>query len=1067
MNDWTLLQEFLDHRSEAAFEALVRRHLGMVHAAALRQVRDPHLAEDVTQGVFVLLARKAATFNSGIILAGWLHRTAVNLARRASRDDSQRQIHDHEAFSMTPPDSNEEIWMALAPHLDSALSELGGIDRDAVVLRYLQQRSFQEVGTALGLGEDAAKKRVARAIEKLRDRLQRHGVAVSSGLVGAVMSVHAASALPEGLVRSTVAAGTSGGASTSLSVKTLIGGWTRHAAVTRMKWGVAAVTGAAFLALSIWIIRPTRPTVPDSVPAVASAASSSEPVALVFEQGAVDRVAATRSVRLRVVTAANDQPLPGSQVKAVFYGAPTESADFVTDADGWAVIPRPERRFEGMYYCAYSPGRVPLLASWDRIEEPSLPSEYVLRLELGKTVSGQVVNPEGQPVEGARLVLNGEGTKWDSRHEITYRKPTPTIVTDVQGHWILDFLNPAARWIRGRVEHADYASSEISADLSAGTNLVFQIQRGVQLEGTVRDQMDDSPISADIVLEATSGNLEDQSMTSTANGRFTFPQIAPGEYRLKAQTSGFLPTEVPLVIRESSVSKDVQIRRFPVAGNSLLRGRIVSDRGDTIRAARIHFRGGPTPGAELSWDLPVGTDGRWEWQTAPNQVLAPEFFAWGHESRTVDLAPGSDEQTVILHAIPEVLVRGTVTRKSDAQAVPYFKLMQRNNYSPRFLGEGHDGHFAFRMDARELESNNHPFRPQDPVYQARLELVIEAEGFAQRVVSVPPVIDSQCVLSVELDPIEYIAGTVYGPDHQPAVGAWVSYRGPGAKSGIYLMEPEYFGIRDRDYHFPFHTKAATGDDGEFRLPPVDGATRLAVVHASGWANTPLDRDSSEPILLQPWGRVEGIVQVGGSPSVQAKVMLRSATNRPEQIIFTEFRATTDSNGRFVFPKVPGGHASAQLWLESDNVMIPSHSATTEVRPGETSQIVLGGSGIRLTGRILPPSKAPPVDWRHSQLKLLLQDPQPMETGPLPLSGIFGAFCQGDGSFTFEDIPPGDYRLQIELRASFPRLGSRSLLSLETEPEPITIETMPVAIPPDMKSGETVDIGTVEVKGKPE
>ena len=123
MNDWSLLREYVNRRSETAFEALVRRHLDMVYSAAWRQTGDANLAEEVVQAVFVILARKASRLREGVAIAGWLYRTACLTARRAQRDQIRRRIKDREIAQMKPTDSNEDVWTRLLPHLDGPIND--------------------------------------------------------------------------------------------------------------------------------------------------------------------------------------------------------------------------------------------------------------------------------------------------------------------------------------------------------------------------------------------------------------------------------------------------------------------------------------------------------------------------------------------------------------------------------------------------------------------------------------------------------------------------------------------------------------------------------------------------------------------------------------------------------------------------------------------------------------------------------------------------------------------------------------------------------------------------------
>ncbi|MBN8248587.1 MAG: sigma-70 family RNA polymerase sigma factor [Verrucomicrobia bacterium] len=206
--DCELVGAYAREGSEAAFRALVARHVNLVFGAALRQTGDAGVSEEVTQNVFVALARKAPRLASHETLAGWLHRTAILESKARLRAELRRQRREHVAAALDEQRREGRSPVEdLVPLLDEGMLRLKESDREALILRFLEERSLREVGEALGIAEDSARKRVDRALERLGDWFRSQGFAIPTGAATVLVQASAASAAPAGLAMAAASAG--------------------------------------------------------------------------------------------------------------------------------------------------------------------------------------------------------------------------------------------------------------------------------------------------------------------------------------------------------------------------------------------------------------------------------------------------------------------------------------------------------------------------------------------------------------------------------------------------------------------------------------------------------------------------------------------------------------------------------------------------------------------------------------------------------------------------------------------------------------------------------------------
>ena len=668
MNDSELLQAWATQRDEAAFAQLVSRHLDTVYAAARRQVGPSPLADDVAQAVFLVLARKAGSLSPRVVLSSWLFRTTRFVAARALRAE-QRRSQNETLASMQPTFSDSanppEPWNSLEPHLDAALAALPTGDRDAVLLRFFEHQSFRTVGERLGINEEAAKKRVSRAVEKLRHWLAKRGVTLTAASLLVLLGNLPTTAAPPSLARQIALTAT---AKVPASVASLATGAMRDVWLASLRrfqpWAIAALL--VMMGAARWHSLHSRPSHNPTSPVAAS--PESVPVAHVSAATSTLSPAqpGPSKILLTVRSSDGNQAL-SAPVSASFWGDSRRlgTEDFHTDERGYVEIPVNGVEVSAVFVTVSADGHVPQMISWKRHEfvEPFLPYQCVL--EPGQSLEGVVQDEQGRPVNNAQVILHGPGFDLGERANISYSPRFTAVTTDSAGRFRSDQLPD----LRGKQSHMSYsvlhpdfvrAQKWLDGAVSLSTNHQVVLQTGHWVTGRVEDQNQTPVPDATLVESGTRGGVERKSV-SGPEGRFVIGPFAAEPVKLEVRAEGFKLSEQEvsvganieeLVVRLSlpDGSKTDGEKGGEAAKTVRITGTVVdAESGEAVPQFRVRLR--EHHGPELNFlgvgnlnFLGEGHQGRIDWPVhmASHPQFSLEVEGDGYEPAVSDIRPIGD-----------------------------------------------------------------------------------------------------------------------------------------------------------------------------------------------------------------------------------------------------------------------------------------------------------------------------------------------------------------------------------------------------------------------------------------
>jgi RNA polymerase sigma factor (sigma-70 family) len=1100
-SDQELLRRFAKDSDESAFEALLQRHVDLVHSAALRQAGpDPQAAQDIAQSVFIDLARKAPQLHGHATLTGWLYTAVRNAATAHRRTEARRTQREQTALSMNPADSTpgpEPDWNRLRPLLDEAMHALSDDDSEAVLLRCFERRAYSEIGMRLGVAENAARMRVERALDRLGELLTRRGITSTAAGLALVLETHAVTATPptiaEGIARGACGAVRPSGGPSVISMPLRLG-WS---------WAVALLLIVGIGGL-MWLNRWTDRNNPNStradpatqtVPASGSLNLGSNSAAEGAQSGGISSTDTTNGavgsgtlnngpgLLLTFVTKDAGEPVPNVTVS--YRGAEGNhftQAEFKASAKGEAKISIVPGTTHLTLQCVLE-GFADTRLTWDPDKGNPIPKQRTVRLERAILIGGTVLDPNGNPAPGATVLWGHSGRSVLNTSGESREFGTVETTTDMLGQWRLHRIAASMLpLIWGWATHPEFQPSETVGHVGQpGLNRdaferelqdlkhVFRLKTASELEGVVVNE-GGAPIAGARVRVGPRDMIASREILTDSDGRFRVHGGPIGSTVLTAEAQGFAAKTLPVTLKERNDPV-----RIALAKGIPLRIRVVGSNGTPVPNAYVLLNimqpsvdGTLSTPPQASFEAFSDTEGRVVWENAPAGTHEFRITVTGFMARNGVRVPADDqEHDIVLN--PALVLQGTVTDAGSGEPIPSFRLaLGWTLFDPR-LGKTHIQ--VSGLDQLSPTFSGGRFRHvlgepvMDGMDDPKLIVRFEADGY-QRVISRAIRYDEGVVtLDVSLQRTETLEVTVVDAAGQPAPGASIGLMPPGTQV---FLGPN--GLMSQPGSEGFRAIHQADEEGRVKLQKKDLTVGKIVAAGSrgtlGFSETSWARLQSDTVLpLVPWGRIRG--QVLGNPgALKGKVLLLNKQQEDLSGVTLDFRTQTDSEGRFEFSKVPAGPIRVvELIVEQSGQIYESRSVVVTVKPDEVLEVTLGGR-TRVSGQLTPPAGfLPQPDGSWYVVLMGSGQPTPPAGGRLlaPASpraeqyaGFLPAIVDPAGAFAIDAVEPGTYELQAKwIRRPSPGQISAFTPGLLELPKPIT-----VTVPPE--SGP-IDLGEIQLK----
>lgn len=798
----------------------------------------------------------------------------------------------------------------------------------------------------------------------------------------------------------------------------------RAAVITAMLLAACAVPTALVLT-----VRGQPPTQPKAESAKQAAAPAVKTAA------AKHRTPAALKIAVQAADAATGNPLANVPIEVRVFDLKTRKARktaYKSDAGGNALLAIPQEdlsQISDLRISAHPRTYVPQYYVYLNGEE--IPDRISMRFEKGITIGGQVQDPAGQPINGAKVDIQIPAV---NNFGMYFR--LAMVKSDEQGRWRCDGAPQELSRVMVTAEHSDFMPGRDEATPALKEQKhVIRLERGVIVRGQVLDTKGHPVKGVNVSLGWMWAQSSDPRAKTDAQGQFVLKNCPLGPSAVTVQGAGFAPE-----CRKITVEKENAPLAFSLEPGATLRGRVVDRQGKPLQGVFVaadSWRELRT----LEFRTNTNAQGRFVWNNAPRDDVLFALSAEGFMSNRISrLTASTKEHTITLD--PELVIRGTVVDDQTGKPIEEFQYCSgfrrdtenQTFFSNRFTA-GKNGRFELHMPEEIMPS---------------IYVEVEADGYSPAVSRAFKRTEGEQTFEFKLKKGQGLGGVVLLPDGKPARNATVALASrsshPYIKNGEML--PNSSGIR-----------AQTDAAGRFNFVPQSESCSFFVLHPRGHAEfSQYDLQKSGSVSLQPWGRLEGVVKIGQQTAKHVGVTLNLDRFNFNREGGWGYETVTDDKGHFAFDRVyPGKGSAARVIALLENEMMQATTGTNPVRvevlPGKTTQAQIGGKGRVVVGRI--DSSGRITNWTDfGQVRSKYDEPGES-------SNYYSFKVAPDGSFRIDDVAPGRYA--IDLRITEPMLHNPPNTGAAFRPgAPIGAVDFDFTVPeiPQGKNDEPLDLGTI-------